>query len=147
MKHFTALFALLLLTACAGGGSSAEGGTEPGGADAGAADTVLSSCRDPRPLACTREFRPVCAVLGSGQLATYDNPCTACADEAVTGHYPDACASPGMSACGEPRPQVCTLDYRPVCGQLTSGETRTYGNACMACGDRAVIGSFEGECP
>lgn len=147
MKNIAALLTLLFLSACGGGSSSTEGGTEPGGTDANAADTVLTSCQNPRPVACTREFRPVCAVLDNGQLSSYDNSCTACADEAVSGHYPGACAAPVMSACGDVRPQVCTLDYRPACGQLTNGETKTYGNACMACGDPAVIGSFEGECP
>lgn len=27
-----------------------------------------------------------------------------------------------------PRPQVCTMDWRPVCGV----DNKTYGNACMA---------------
>ena len=147
MKYLAAVFAVLLLSACSGGSSSTEGGTEPDGTDANSAESVLVSCQDPRPIACTREFQPVCAVLDNGQLSSYDNACTACADQAVAGHYPGACAAPAMTACEDPRPQICTLDYRPACGQLTNGETTTYGNACMACGDPAVIGSFEGECP
>ena len=51
-----------------------------------------------------------------------------------------------MKACEDPRPEVCTLDYRPVCGQQGDSEMQTYGNACMACGDASVIGFFDGEC-
>jgi len=146
MKTIAVLLVTMVLAACGGGSSSTNGGTETGGADVNTAASALTSCQNPRPMACTREFRPVCAILDNGQLSTYDNACTACADDAVAGHYPDACAGPAMTACQDPRPQICTLDYRPVCGQSTTGETKTYGNACMACGDASVIGSFEGEC-
>lgn len=147
MKRIIVLVAGILLVACGGGSSSTDGAAEPGNPGANSAESVLSTCQNPRPQACTRDIRPVCAVLDNGQLSTYDNACTACATEAVAGHYPGTCAAPTMTACQDPRPQICTLDYRPVCGQLTNGETKTYGNACMACGDASVIGSFEGEYP
>ena len=139
-----AIMATLLLAAC-GGGSHAGGGLEPGD-DTGSAQALFTSCQDPRPRACTREFRPVCAKLDNGQLSTFDNACTACATESVEGHYPEACAAPEMTACSDPRPQLCTLDYNPACGQRVTGEARTFGNACQACGDAAVIGHFAGEC-
>lgn len=147
MKTIAALLVTLILAACGGGSSTTNGGTETGSTDVIPADAVLASCQNPRPMACTREYRPVCAILDNGQLSTYDNACTACADETVTAHYPETCAEPIMTACQNPRPQICTLDYRPVCGQSANGETNTYANACMACGDASVIGSFEGECP
>jgi hypothetical protein len=49
--------------------------------------------------------------------------------------------------CEEPRPQVCTMDYRPVCGNLSDGGVKTYSNGCGACGDAKVISWVEGECP
>jgi hypothetical protein len=63
----------------------------------------------------------------------------------------------GYEACAEPRPQMCTRDWRPVCGRRDTGvrcvttpcpswETRTYGNACTACADPAVHGFRSGEC-
>ena len=146
MKFITALSIVLLLAACSGGGSGAGGGLETGNSQTGNAETLLSACQFPRPQACTREYAPVCGKLNSGKLETYDNSCTACADEAVGGYYPSACAAPEMKACEDPRPEVCTLDYRPVCGQPGDSETQTYGNACMACGDASVIGFFDGEC-
>jgi len=148
LKSIAVFLITLALAACGGGSSSTDGGTETGDTtDVNSAESVLTSCQNPRPVACTLDIQPVCAVLDNGQLDTYDNACTACADEAVAGHYPGACAQPAMTACQDPRPQACTADYRPVCGQLTNGETKTYGNACSACGDAAVIGSFPGECP
>jgi hypothetical protein len=46
----------------------------------------------------------------------------------------------------EPRPQVCTMDYRPVCASLATGDRKTYANACGACADSAVVSWHEGEC-
>ena len=34
--------------------------------------------------------------------------------------------------CAEPRPQLCTRDYRPACGLRRDSSRRTYGNACSA---------------
>src|SRR5580693_2796016 len=36
-------------------------------------------------------------------------------------------------ACADPRPQVCTRDYRPACGLRRDGGRKTYGNASGAC--------------
>ena len=146
MKFIPTLMTVLLLAACGGGGSGAGGGLETGNGQTGNAATLLSACQSPRPQVCTREFVPVCGKLDSGDLETFDNACSACADEAVEGYYPSACAAAEMKACEDPRPEVCTLDYRPVCGQPGNSETRTFGNACMACGDKSVIGFFDGEC-
>jgi len=60
-------------------------------------------------------------------------------------------------ACNEPRPQICTREYRPVCGTRDTGircvttpcasqEHKTYGNACTACSDPKVIEYRSGEC-
>ena len=62
------------------------------------------------------------------------------------------CAAPGDGApppaetrdlvtCSDPRPQMCTMQYDPVCARLGSGdavEWRSYSNGCTACGDPAV---------
>jgi hypothetical protein len=51
-----------------------------------------------------------------------------------------------MVTCPEPRPQVCTQDYRPVCAKLKDGSIKTYSNGCIACTDPAVTGFREGAC-
>jgi len=50
-------------------------------------------------------------------------------------------------ACADPRPQVCTRDYRPACGLRRDGGRKTYGNACSACGDPEVVSQAAGACP
>ena len=51
-----------------------------------------------------------------------------------------------MKACTEPRPQVCTQDYRPVCAELQDGNFKTFSNGCSACSDPAVTGYRDGAC-
>jgi hypothetical protein len=58
----------------------------------------------------------------------------------------DAPADPILTQCVDPRPQVCTREYRPACGESEDGSTKTYGNACTACSDPAVVGHRPGEC-
>ncbi|GIC76037.1 hypothetical protein [Moritella sp. F3] len=50
------------------------------------------------------------------------------------------------NSCPDERPQMCTMDYRPVCGTTESGELKTFSNACGACSDATVRGFTEGEC-
>ena len=49
-------------------------------------------------------------------------------------------------ACPEPRPEMCTQQYDPVCGQLRGGDSKTYSNWCTACSDKAVESYIPGEC-
>ena len=66
-------------------------------------------------------------------------------------------ASGDYVACTNPRPQICTREYRPVCAQVDTGKRcvtvpcesavlETRGNACEACGDARVIGHTPGAC-
>ena len=55
--------------------------------------------------------------------------------------------APGpLTRCNDPRPQVCTREYRPVCAQMLGGARQTYANGCEACADALVHGWREGEC-
>jgi len=59
---------------------------------------------------------------------------------AVTGcsHAP-ANLPDNARACPEPRPQMCTMDYRPVIGLDQSGNTLgEYSNACSGCAKEGV---------
>lgn len=60
--------------------------------------------------------------------------------------------------CSDPRPQLCTMDYRPVCATRDNGlrcvttpcdssETVTYANACSACADARVVSHVAAACP
>ena len=60
--------------------------------------------------------------------------------------------------CSEPRPEVCTAQYVPVCATRDTGvrcvttpcpstERKTMGNSCSACSDPKVISYVPGECP
>ena len=48
--------------------------------------------------------------------------------------------------CPEVRPEMCTMDYNPVCGRSSDGSSRTYSNDCNACSDLKVISYSLGEC-
>jgi len=48
--------------------------------------------------------------------------------------------------CTDPRPEICTMDYQPVCGVQADGTYRIYSNGCSACSDPKVIGHNNGEC-
>ncbi len=48
--------------------------------------------------------------------------------------------------CPEVRPEMCTMDYNPVCGNLSDGSFKTYSNGCNACTDPKVISYSQGEC-
>lgn len=48
--------------------------------------------------------------------------------------------------CEEPRPQVCTREYDPVCAKLKDGEFRTASTGCTSCSDPEVVGYSKGAC-
>lgn len=49
--------------------------------------------------------------------------------------------------CSEPRPQVCTMEYNPVCATLVAGGSKHYASPCNACADDAVAAYQMGACP
>jgi cytochrome c5 len=63
-----------------------------------------------------------------------------------------ACATrpetpPLVVQCGVERPQVCTMEYDPVCAERVSGGRETYSSPCNACADDTVTGYLRGACP
>ncbi|HEB82777.1 MAG TPA: hypothetical protein ENJ11_07935 [Gammaproteobacteria bacterium] len=48
--------------------------------------------------------------------------------------------------CPETRPQICTREYRPVCGRLAEGGSKTYSNGCEACADGEVVAFSADAC-
>jgi hypothetical protein len=54
--------------------------------------------------------------------------------------------NPERQICREPRPEMCTQQYDPVCGQFIRGGSQIYSNWCSACSDKAVESYVPGEC-
>ena len=52
-----------------------------------------------------------------------------------------------VTQCETPRPQVCTMEYAPVCGQLSGGGSKEFASGCNACGNENVEGYLPGPCP
>jgi hypothetical protein len=48
--------------------------------------------------------------------------------------------------CPDVRSQICTMDYRPVCGIGAGKLKKTSSNQCQACADKTVTSYSEGEC-
>lgn len=48
--------------------------------------------------------------------------------------------------CTEPRPQVCTMEYAPVCATGVDGTSKHYASGCNACADDTVIEYLPGSC-
>lgn len=48
--------------------------------------------------------------------------------------------------CTEPRPQICTMQYMPVCAILGDGSTKTYATDCSACSDARVVSYSADAC-
>lgn len=50
-------------------------------------------------------------------------------------------------ACPEIRSEMCTFDFRPVCGFNDDGSKKTYSNACVACSTTTSVQGYDlGEC-
>jgi len=83
---------------------------------------------------------------------------SACRSQGPPEGPPAAADAADFTACTDPRPEMCTQDYRPVCGLRDTGvrcvtapcdaatEERTYSNACVACSHADVHGWRPGAC-
>jgi len=54
--------------------------------------------------------------------------------------------SDNATVCKEPRPQICTMEYVPVCAQLKNNTYKTFASGCSACADKSVVLYIPGEC-
>ncbi len=58
---------------------------------------------------------------------------------------PDSSSVEGIQ-CVDPRPQVCTMEYNPVCAVVSDGISKQYSSPCNACADDAVKNYLAGAC-
>ncbi|MFK8041606.1 hypothetical protein [Congregibacter sp.] len=71
---------------------------------------------------------------------------------AVVAAVATGCATPAepvvplVTSCEEPRPQVCTMIFAPVCATGISGELSTHASGCNACADDQVNSYVDGAC-
>ncbi len=49
-------------------------------------------------------------------------------------------------SCKDPRPQMCTMDYNPVCGFISPNQIKTFSNGCVACSDSKVLSHTNNVC-
>jgi len=79
-------------------------------------------------------------VISLGILAA---GCATSSDEKIDLNEPGAL---DIILCEEPRPQICTREYDPVCATLKDGSTRTGATGCTSCSDSEVVGYKVGAC-
>jgi len=104
-----------------------------------------------------RPFALACAAaLALSACSSSPTPVAGAPDRSEGGTPP--ADAPKMVACTDPRPQVCTMEYAPVCATRDTGvrcittpcpstEQRTYSTGCNACSDDKVSGWVQGACP
>lgn len=48
--------------------------------------------------------------------------------------------------CKDPRPQICTQEYNPVCATYKDASKKTGASGCTSCSDPEVTGYIMGAC-
>ncbi|KAG0290851.1 hypothetical protein BGZ96_005717 [Linnemannia gamsii] len=96
-----------------------------------------SACPKPTPtcpVACTKEYDPVCAKLGNGKYQTFGNQCTY--EVYMCEHPKEKTKLISKTACPEEPPTIaCDVscpkeDYGPVCVKLGNGKYKTFDSKC-----------------
>lgn len=118
-----------------------------------------NSCTDKKAVQKASKTAAVCAFFdtadgGVDQHTTVDNAKDACTDSAVKFYTTEEC--PGLSrgnstyCLPHSRPDICTLEYNPVCGFYLdkSGalQHKVMPSPCSACADSSIIYHQPGPC-
>jgi len=61
-------------------------------------------------------------------------------------HTHDSLDDKKLTQCVKPKSQVCTKEYKPVCGFEADGNYRTFSNACTACATAEITSYDDGAC-
>ena len=59
---------------------------------------------------------------------------------------PQGPTNEALMQCTDPRPQICTREYDPVCATLEDGSVKTYATGCTACSDQQVTSYRPASC-
>lgn len=59
---------------------------------------------------------------------------------------PASDVSNASTVCVDPRPQVCTMIFAPVCATHDDGRRETHASACNACADDTVVDHTNESC-
>jgi len=88
-------------------------------------------------------FKVIC-MFSLVSLSVLATSCTTTANE--KNEINNEPGSLDLILCQEPRPQICTREYEPVCATLQDGSTKTGSTGCTSCSDPEVIGYKMGAC-
>lgn len=72
--------------------------------------------------------------------------CQSQSNNATKKHTLDDGGATVFLPCEEPRPEMCTRQYDPVCAKHADNHHSTKSNTCSACSDASVVGVSVGEC-
>jgi hypothetical protein len=115
-----------------------------------------------RPFAFAVATALLMAACSSSPAPVADAPAAAPKTDASKTDAPKTDApksdAPKSVACTDPRPQLCTMEYAPVCATRDTGvrcittpcpssELKTYSTGCTACSDAKVSSWVQGACP
>ena len=85
------------------------------------------------------------SILIIGTIGLLSVACTPAQND-VREPIPDEPGALDIILCEEPRPQICTKEYDPVCATLDDGSTRTGATGCTSCSDPKVVSYTKGAC-
>lgn len=94
-----------------------------------------------------RAFGAILLTLALGACAAQPAEVVTAEPESGAGAPGAGLPGPGQSPCPDPRPQVCTMEYRPTCAVMRDGGRRQYSSPCNACADDSVAATLSGPCP
>lgn len=83
--------------------------------------------------------------------------CMSCSSEVISQTEKQNQDHHVFTVCKDPRPQICSREYNPVCAIKNTGivcmttpcpstEVKTYATGCTACADAKVIKYQQGPC-